>query len=107
MEDILSRIKEIMAIHIGRKNAISSGEIARILGLKEEDTHAEPRYYILESMKKYRIPIAAGGKGYYLIENEIELERYLNSLNNRIQEIENRGQLVKKAFQQYYGNNKP
>ena len=99
---LLRKIKEILEKHKGKNNQISSGEIAKKLNLKQEDTHVEPRKYILETIKKYKIPIAGRSKGYYLLSNREELEEYLKSLDNRIEEVKKRKQKVITAFQQYY-----
>ena len=100
--DILLEIKKILENHKGKSNAISSGEIARQLGLKQEDTHVEPRQYILEVIIKYKLPVAGTGKGYYLIANKNELEEYQESLDSRIEKIRFRKAMVTKNFKTYY-----
>lgn len=101
-EQILLKIKKIMERHKGEKNSISAGKIARILGLKQEDTHVEPRKYIYETMKKYRIPIAGRTTGYYMINSSEELGKYTNSLDNRIKGIRKRKKEVQAIFKEFY-----
>ena len=101
-EQILLEIKKIMENHKGEENCVSAGKIAEMLGLKQEDTHIQPRKYIYETMKKYRIPIAGGSRGYYIINDKKELERYTNNLDNRITEIEKRKQEVRTIFEKFY-----
>ena len=101
-EDILLKVKKLMERHKGAANSISAGEIASRLDLKQEDTHVEPRKYIYQAMKQYRIPIGAGGKGYYLITSREELERYLTTLGNRAAKIELRRQETAEIFNEYY-----
>ena len=101
-DKILLKIKEIMEKHKGERNFISAGKIAEMLNLKQEDTHIEPRVYIYETIKKYRMPIAGGNRGYYMITNQEELEKYINSLENRIRKIEERKQEIQTIFNEYY-----
>jgi len=98
----LSEIKEIIKKHKGKGKQISAGKIAEMLNLKQEDTHVEPRALILETIKQYRIPIAGGSKGYYLITNKVELEEYTKSLEKRIKNIKNRKRIVETVFDEYY-----
>lgn len=100
--EILSEIKKIMLMHRGKKNAISAGKIAQMLNLKQEDTHVEPRMYIYEAMKKYGIPIAGGGKGYYVADNQEELKEYTKNLDNRARKIQKRKQEVQGIFKEFY-----
>ena len=101
-DKILLKIKKIMEKHKGKRNQISAGKIAKMLNLKQEDTHIEPRMLILETIKKYKIPIAGGSKGYYLITNKEELKEYTESLERRRQNIEDRKKIIKTAFDKYY-----
>lgn len=94
-------IKRIMEQQRGKGNQISAGEIAKRLGLKEEDTHVEPRQLILETIETHQVPIAAGGKGYYLLTNEEELSSYVKTLDNRIKKIERRKRNVIDIFKKY------
>lgn len=101
-DQALLKIKKIIEKHKGKGNQISSGKIAKMLNLKQEDTHIEPRTLILEAIKKFNIPAAGGSKGYYLITNKEELEEYINSIDRRIKKIEDRKLIIKKAFKKYY-----
>lgn len=101
-DDILKRIKEIMLKYIGNGNPINAGEIAKQVGLKEEDTHVEPRKYIYEMMKKYKIPVAGGSRGYFIIENGQDLQNYFDSIDGRIEEMQNRKRTVQAVFNSFY-----
>lgn len=101
-EEILLKIKKIMEQHKGKANQISAGKIAKILDLKQEDTHVEPREYIYQTIKKYRLPIAGGSKGYYFITNKTERDEYLGSLKRRIKKIEERKQEIRNVYNEYY-----
>ena len=101
-EMILAEIADLMQNHKGKRNAISAGEIGKMLNLKQEDTHVEARERIKETIQKFKIPIIAGGKGYYIATSEDELDNYIEGLDNRIRAIESRKELVRKAFKEYY-----
>jgi hypothetical protein len=102
-KDITGEIKRILEARKGKQNAISAGEISEILGLKQEDTHVEPRKWIKQTMFDLRIPIGSSSKGYYLISTEDELENYVDSLNHRRQEIKKRADAIQEIFSEYYG----
>ncbi|MBQ2661983.1 MAG: hypothetical protein IJF80_04950 [Clostridia bacterium] len=62
---MLEQIREILLLHNGKKNPITSAEIARCLGIVEDDTHAQTRRaLILECAEKYELPLAANNRGY-------------------------------------------
>lgn len=100
--EMTRRVKEIIEKHRGKTNQISAGEIGRMLGLRQEDTHVEARQLIFETIEKYKIPIAAGSKGYYLINNEEELNSYVRTLENRAKKILQRKETIKNFFKEYY-----
>ena len=102
-DEILKQIKKIMEKHKGKKNSISAGEIAKVLNLKQENTHVEPRMYFYETMETYKIPIAGGGRGYYIVTSKQELNNYLDGLDGRINGINKRKRVVQTAFKEYYG----
>lgn len=74
---MLEQIREILLLHNGKKNPITSAEIAKSLGIVEDDTHAQTRALILECAEKYELPLAANNRGYYLISDQQEYECFL------------------------------
>ena len=74
---MLEQIREILLLHNGKKNPITSAEIAKSLGIVEDDTHAQTRALILECAEKYELPLAANNRGYYLISDQQEYEEYM------------------------------
>ena len=50
---MLEQIREILLLHNGKKNPITSAEIAKSLGIVEDDTHAQTRALILECAEEY------------------------------------------------------
>ena len=77
---MLEQIREILLLHNGKKNPITSAEIAKSLGIVEDDTHAQTRALILECAEKYELPLAANNRGYYLISDQQEYEEYMANL---------------------------
>ena len=57
---------------------------------------------ILEAIEKYRLPVAAGGRGYYWITNKDELEAYSKTLDNRARKILKRKENIKTFFNEKY-----
>ena len=95
---MLEQIREILLLHNGKKNPITSSEIARCLGIVEDDTHAQTRALILECAEKYEVPLAANNRGYYLISNQQEYEEYMKNLDLRSDGIEQRKRIITKNY---------
>lgn len=90
----LEIICDILKCHVGKSNEITSAQIADIIGLQENATHAITRALILEAAKKYNLPLAANRFGYFLISNKSEHDEYIKNLNLRIAGIEERKKIV-------------
>lgn len=95
---MLEQIRNILLSHYGKRNPITSAEIARKIGIVEDDTHAQTRALILECARKYELPIAASNQGYYLISNQQEYDEYMDNLNSRSAGIEERKKIITKNF---------
>jgi biotin operon repressor len=79
----LSHLSSLLRLHLGRVNAISGKELARILG---EDDDRAIREEIRELIGQ-GIPIAASTQppyGYYIVKTQEEAEQYMNQLKNRL-----------------------
>jgi tetrahydromethanopterin S-methyltransferase subunit G len=98
----LEKIKEILEKHRGEKNQISAGAIGPQIGIDEDATHVQTRGLILQAIEELNLPVAGGSRGYYMIDDERELQEYVNSINGRISEMEKRKNLVQKAFGKYH-----
>ena len=72
IRNMLSRLKlkTIMLQHKGQANAITSTELAKLLGIKENATHANTRQLVLKCAKECMLPIASTRKGYFIIETK-------------------------------------
>lgn len=91
---MLEQIKDILILHYGKKNSITASEIADMIGIVEDDTHAQTRALILECAEKYELPVAANNKGYYIISNQQEYDEYMNNLDLRSAGIEIRKKII-------------
>lgn len=93
---ILKKIYDVLKDHIGSNNPISSSEIAKIIGIKQnyDTTNPKTRVLILECAKKYKLPIASNYSGYFIINNYDEFIEYIGNLNGRIAGINERIKVV-------------
>ena len=96
--DEIKQIRDILMQHCGKSNAITSREIANLIDIIEDDTHAKTRAMILEAARIYSLPLAADTVGYYLITNEEEYNAYMNNLDSREEGIEERKELITKNY---------
>lgn len=89
-DDIKNEIRKILLDHVGKENAIHSGEVADRVGVKDDDTHVRAREYLTELVED-GVPLASStAHGYWIIENQDELDNYIGSLERRERNIENR-----------------
>ncbi len=87
LEAQLEVLSDIFMHHIGKGNAISSNEIASRLGISDGVANPGTRALIKECIKKYQLPVAANGRGYYMIDNQLECDEYCKSLELRAEQI--------------------
>lgn len=101
---IHEKIKKILEAHKGKNNKIRSREIAEKVGRpSKEDTHSTIRTLIKETIHLFNLPVGATGGGYFLINNEEELDQYKAYLHKRALETLQRGLDVEAYFRKYYG----
>lgn len=94
-----SGLKEILMEHRGRRDAITSEELAERVGLETSNGNPEARFGIRSLIKKTGLPIAACPEGYFVITTRRELHDYLSALDGRIAGIESRKTMVEEAFE--------
>lgn len=97
------KLRDVLLLHKGKHNKITSAEIANHLGIVEDDTHAQTRALILSVAEEYNIALAADTRGYYIITTDKEYEDYMYNLESRIQGINKRKNIITKN---YKGENK-
>jgi len=100
---IHEQIRDILLQHIGKRNAIKSREIAKLVGINRGASSVNIRTKITETIGQYMLPIGGNtAVGYYLIENRDELKEYMQSLQRRINNTIERKNLVTTSFYKYY-----
>lgn len=96
LEMSLRKLRDILNEHKGKDNAITSAEIANKLGINEDATHALTRSLITQAIEKYRLPVAATVKGYYIVATKEEADEYITNLTSRISGILKRRETFEK-----------
>ncbi len=79
----MSHLLSLLKLHLGKANAITGKELARILG---EDNDRAIREEIRDLISQ-GIPIAASTQspyGYYIVQTMDEAEQYMGQLKNRL-----------------------
>lgn len=94
----IEQIRDILMQHWGKSNAITSREIANLIGIIEDDTHHTTREMILQAARRYNLPLAADTVGYYLINNDFEYRKYMINLDSRIAGIKERKRLITENY---------
>lgn len=89
-EDIKEQVKQILLEHEGTDNPISSREINEELDIDSTGMFPKIRNIISELVLEEEIPVAANSQGYYLIQDEQELEEYVEQLESRAEAINER-----------------
>ncbi|MGA2680971.1 MAG: hypothetical protein ABSF44_04130 [Candidatus Bathyarchaeia archaeon] len=96
-------IEAILIKRVGKKNAITAREIANTVGIKDNDTFINTRMLIRKLMKNKQLPIGAlDNGGYFIIENEKELNDYSKMLDRRANGIVTRKARAIVYFENYY-----
>ena len=99
----IEQIRDILIDHIGINNAIKSPEIAKLIGIEPGASNRKIRKLITETIRKYKIPVAAHThKGYFFIENREEFKNYLSTLDSWIKEIDNRKTIIQISYYKHY-----
>ncbi len=102
-EQQMNEIEEILLKHKGKKSAITAREIANQVVIRDNDTFINTRMLIRKLMKNKQLPIGAlDNGGYFLIENEKELNEYAKMLDRRANGIVTRKARAIVYFENYY-----
>lgn len=98
------KIRDILLNHIGKENMIPAPEIAEQIGVIPGPSGVNIREMIFKAIKRYKLPVAAGNRGYFLLRenDEGELKRYTRSLHGRSIKNFERAALIKMFFEEYY-----
>lgn len=98
MDKCLKEIADILSKHRGKGNEISSGQIAKKMGIYENATHAKARSLIRKAAEKHELPLSSNKKGYFIMTSESELNDYMDNLDSRIKGIEERKEIMRENF---------
>lgn len=96
-EAIKERVKRILREHEGADNGISSREINEQLGIDSIGSFPNIRSVMRKLVLEEELPVASNSKGYYLIQDDQELEEYVESLESRAEAINKRKLGVQRA----------
>lgn len=78
-------------IPLGRESAITSDSLQVLFAMEGNDLNdVAVRNIIRNLIKNHHVPIASGGKGFYIIETDEEADRYEASLMSRVGKIVDR-----------------
>ena len=77
MSSQMETVRDILLAHKGKKNRITSAQVAARVGIDEDATHAKTRALILAVAEKYKIALAADTRGYYVITSDAEYRDYM------------------------------
>ena len=104
MTDLVDLAWRILSEHVGHRNPITSANLSRSLAVGDDQKGTrETRALIVEVIRR-GLPVAASEEGYFVLDNDQELESYITDLQDRIAGIQQRGQLVNRAFQNWRKN---
>lgn len=98
-------LRDVLLMHAGKGNEITSKEVAKLLGLDEDDTCSGTRALIKACAYEYHIPLAANMNGYFVIENADEMREYCQNLNFRASEILRRKEVIEGFYREREAEN--
>jgi hypothetical protein len=91
------RVKALLLEHRGKDNPITSREINEEVDVDNIGSFPSTRALIRDLVMEDRIPVAGSSQGYYVIEDEEELEDYIENLESRVMNITERKFAVQRA----------
>ena len=98
------QLRKIIDHIVAQKCPVTSAEISEIFGIQETTTGwMNTRAAIKDGIRHYAsiagIPIGAGNSGYFLMEDETQIDKYCENLSSRIKGMEERILLVREAWE--------
>lgn len=94
----LDELQAIISQHVGKDNAITSGELASACGVADSEANPKTREAVKILIRERDVPIGSCSQGYYLMDCRAELEENLEGLRGRIAGIEERMQIMVRAY---------
>ena len=96
-DELTARIG-LLLLGVGRGSEVSSAEISRRVGIPDVPGQPATRELIAQAVRRFKLPIGANERGYFLIETPSELETYIGELKSRANAILSRAEAVERAF---------
>ena len=96
-DEVKEQVKELILDHQGADDPITSREINEQVELDAVGSFPSTRSVIRELVLEDTVPIAASSNGYYVIQDQDELEHYVENLENRVMQITERKFAVQRA----------
>lgn len=100
---LLDDLEELLADHRDPDNAISSGEIADRLGIDDSRSNPRTQEAVKVLLEERELPIISNSNGYFVATAEAQIEEEIESLQSRIQGIQQRQQLIRDAWESNSG----
>jgi hypothetical protein len=100
---LLNDLEELLGDHRGPENAISSGEIADELGIDDSGSNPRTREAVKALLEERELPVISNSNGYFVATAESQVEEEIESLQSRIQGIQQRQQLIRDAWDGHDG----
>lgn len=87
-----------------KASRVKAVTLEEALGVEHIEGRMKSRDLITEVMRRKHLPLGSGNTGFYVIRSEDELKIYREALTKRILGVENRIDLVEKAYLETYGS---
>lgn len=100
---LLDDLEELLADHRGPENAVSSGEIADRLGIDDSGSNPRTREAVKVLLDDRELPVISNSDGYFVATAESQIEEEVESLQSRIEGIQQRQQLIRDAWESNSG----
>jgi hypothetical protein len=95
----MATINQLLSIiPFGKENAIHAEDIARQLQLPIGGNQVEARGLIREAIQNGHIILSTPASGYWQSNDKQEVQNYIQSLNERAQEISDRSAAIQRAW---------
>ena len=102
----MATIPQLMSvIPNGKNHALKARQIAQLIGPTTGGNEVETRNLIRDAILRGNVIISTPKNGYWQSNNKNEVAKCIDSLNNRAQEIKNRSDALKNAWNSANPNN--
>lgn len=96
----LDELEGILRQHVGKDDAITSGELASSVGIADAEGNPKTREGVKVLIRERHVPIGSCSQGYYVMDDPAELAENLETLRGRIAGIEERMMILTRAWNQ-------